>query len=256
MLSYQHIYHAGNLADVQKHAVTAWIVDYLTQKDKPFTYMETHAGRALYDLSSREAEKTGEARAGIMRAYDWFAPDHPYVRALDAVQDDYGPTAYAGSPLIAAMLMRPTDHMRLAELHPRENAALNDVLPMARIEQRDGAEMAIAATPPDPRRGMILIDPSWEIKDEYTTIPDLVKKLHRRWNVGIIVLWYPILVGNVHRPMITALQEAIPGAITHEVTFPPAREGHRMIGSGLFIVNAPWGIDAQLDELTRHFAAI
>ncbi len=120
MLSYQHIYHAGNLADVQKHALLAVMLDYLTRKDKPLCYLETHAGRGLYDLSSEEAVKTGEAKAGIAAVGDWFAPDHPYRKALDQVQSLYGTQAYAGSPILAETLLRKIDKMHLAELHPQE----------------------------------------------------------------------------------------------------------------------------------------
>jgi hypothetical protein len=103
MLSYQHHFHAGNLADVQKHALLAWCLAYLTQKDKPLTYIETHAGRGLYDLASEYALKTGEAALGIERAEDWFPKDHPYRQRLNEVRASYGPTAYPGSPLIAAL---------------------------------------------------------------------------------------------------------------------------------------------------------
>lgn len=258
MLSYQHIYHAGNLADVQKHAVLAWCLDYMGRKDKPLTYLETHAGRGLYDLGAPEAEKTGEAKAGIGRAGDWFPAGHPYLRALEAVRGRHGPRAYPGSPLIAAELLSDDDRdrMQLAELHPREHAALRDALPWARIHQRDGAAMALAATPPEPRRGLILIDPPWEVKDDYQTMPDLVKKLHRKWNVGVILLWYPILTDGPHRAMIADLRAAIPEGIAHEVRFPPARPGHRMVGSGLFVVNAPWGLEAELARLSDRFAAL
>ena len=128
MLSYQHIFHAGNLADVHKHGLLAWVLDYLTQKDKPLSYIETHAGRGLYDLDAPEAVKTGEAAAGIGRVADWFGPDHPYTRARDWVTAEYGPTAYPGSPLIAAHLLRFMDFFRLADLHPQESETLAEVM--------------------------------------------------------------------------------------------------------------------------------
>lgn len=256
MLSYQHIYHAGNLADVHKHAVLAWCLGYLTAKDKPLSYLETHAGRGLYDLSAAEAEKTGEARAGILRVADWFAPDHPYARALAAVRAAHGADAYPGSPMIAAQLLRPGDRMRLAELHPREVAALRAALPRANVDQRDGAAMALSVCPPDPRRGLILIDPSYEMKDDYAAMPDLVEQLHRKWNVGVILLWYPILEGDPQAPMVARLRAALPEGIVHEVRFPPARPGHRMTGSGLFVVNPPWGLEGELDRLSALFGAL
>ena len=132
MLSYQHIYHAGNLADVQKHALLAWMLDYLTQKDKPLSYIETHAGRGLYDLTSPEAVKTGEATAGIARIEARFPPDHPYRRRLTEIRARYGTNAYPGSPMIAALTLRDGDTMHLAELHPQEHRALTDSLEIGR----------------------------------------------------------------------------------------------------------------------------
>jgi len=173
MLSYQHIYHAGNLADVQKHALLAWMLEYLTQKDKPLSYIETHAGRGLYDLGSDEALKTGEARAGIDLAEGWFPADHPYIQRLTECRAMFGPRAYPGSPMIAALGLRETDTIHLAELHPQENAALKANLGDfgANIQKRDGFEMALALTPPTPRRGLLLIDPSYEVKDDYLRSP-------------------------------------------------------------------------------------
>ncbi len=256
MLSYQHLYHAGNPADVHKHAALAWCLDYLTAKDKPLTYLETHAGRGLYDLTAPEAAKTGEAQAGVGRMERLFPAAHPWRRALAAVRAAHGPDAYPGSPLVAAHFLRAGDRMRLAELHPQEHAALRAALPGATIDRRDGAEMALAACPPDPRRGLMLIDPSWEMKDDYRTIPDLVQKLHRKWNVGIILLWYPLLAAAPHRAMLAGLAGAIPEGLVHEVRFPPARPGHGMTGSGLFIVNPPWGLAEELARIAAIFAKL
>lgn len=264
MLSYQHAFHAGNLADVHKHAVLAFCLDYMVQKEKPLSYLETHAGRGLYDLAAAEALRTGEAAAGITRVQDWFAPDHPYMRALEATQRRHGPSAYPGSPLIAGALLRKEDRMHLAELHPQEHAALVGAMegaaPAVRTLREDGARMALATCPPMPRRGLALVDPSWEVKGDYSRIPALLRKLNRSWNVGTLILWYPLLRNGEHdaphRDMIAGLHEAIPDALSHEVAFPPAREGHRMEGSGLFIVKPPWGIKDELARLSARFAAL
>ncbi|MBW7922904.1 MAG: 23S rRNA (adenine(2030)-N(6))-methyltransferase RlmJ [Rubellimicrobium sp.] len=260
MLSYQHAYHAGNLADVHKHAVLSSCLDYMTRKNKPLSYLETHAGRGLYDLSGVESQRTGEAAAGILRLRDLFAADHPYMRAQRAVQARHGAAAYGGSPLIAAALLREGDRIDLAELHPQEHAALvaamADAVPAVHVHRRDGAAMALALAPPEPRRGLALIDPSWELKEDYARIPDLVRKLHRKWNVGVLLLWYPILRDGPHRAMVDGLVAVIPEGVVHEVAFAPAREGHRMEGSGLFIVNPPWGIADELALLSARFAAL
>ncbi len=243
MLSYQHIYHAGNLADVQKHALLAWLLDYLTQKDKPLSYIETHAGRGLYDLGADEAVKTGEAAAGVARIEAQFDASHPYRRRLAEVRARFGPMAYPGSPLVAALTVRAGDPVHLAELHPQEFRALVDNLGPwdAHIHQRDGFDLALALTPPTPRRGLMLIDPSYEVKADYAAIPKIMAQIARKWNVGILMLWYPLLTDAPHAAMLADLQTIFPEGLRSEVRFPPARAGHRMVGSGLFIVNPPYG---------------
>ena len=256
MLSYQHGYHAGNLADVQKHALLAWMLDYLTQKDKPLSYIETHAGRGLYDLSAAEAVKTGEAAAGIARSETLFPQGHPYRRRLAEIRARFGPTAYPGSPMIAALTLRDTDPMHLAELHPQEHRALTTNLAPwgAHVHQRDGMEMALAISPPTPRRGLMLIDPSYEVKADYDALPKQIQQIARRWNVGILCLWYPVLTDAPHLPMLTALQSVFPGGLRAELRFPPVRAGHRMTGAGLFTVNPPYGLAEQAALIAQVLA--
>ncbi len=255
MLSYQHLYHAGNLADVQKHAVLAWALDYLTLKDKPLSYIESHAGRGLYDLGAQEALKTGEAAAGILLAERWFAPDHPYRRRLAEVRAAHGAQAYPGSPMVAALSLRDGDVMHLAELHPQEHDALIENLGPwgAHVQMRDGFEMALAVCPPTPRRGLMLIDPSYEVKADYDRIPKVIAQIHRKWNVGVILLWYPLLAGGGHGPMLAGLAEAFPDGLRSEVRFPPVRDGHRMEGSGLFVVNPPFGMAEEAARIASLF---
>ncbi|MEL6888508.1 MAG: 23S rRNA (adenine(2030)-N(6))-methyltransferase RlmJ [Pseudomonadota bacterium] len=253
MLSYQHIFHAGNLADVHKHALLAWMLSYLTRKDKPLSYLETHAGRALYDLSADEATKTGEAAQGIARVADWFDADDPYLKVIRQTHEKHGQNAYAGSPLIADTLLRDGGTITLAELHPRECAALQHALPTAQVRQADGFAMAHAALPPTPRRGLMLIDPSYEVKADYDDIPRHIRKHARAWNVGIIALWYPILASRAHDNMLKTLQNDHPEALRHEVRFPPARPGHGMVGSGLFVIRPPFGLAERAAKLKTRF---
>lgn len=258
MLSYQHIYHAGNLADVQKHALLAWMLAYLTRKDKPLSYIETHAGRGVYELEAPEALKTGEAAAGISRVLEnhGLAADHPLSRAIDACRERFGASSYPGSPLVAAALLREMDSLHFAELHPQEYAALRQALRPwhAKVHQQDGFELALSLAPPTPRRGLMLIDPSYEVKSDYARIPGIIGKLHRKWNVGVIALWYPILTDGAHQKMLSALEtQALPGALRHEVRFPPVRAGHRMVGSGMFVVNAPFGAEEEAARISALF---
>ncbi|MGQ0564266.1 MAG: 23S rRNA (adenine(2030)-N(6))-methyltransferase RlmJ [Gemmobacter sp.] len=257
MLSYQHQYHAGNLADVHKHALLAVMLDYLTAKAKPLTYLETHAGRGLYDLSSEAALRTGEAAAGVGAVEARFPPDHPWRQRLAEVRAMHGDRAYPGSPMIAALSLREGDVIHLAELHPQEHAALvTAAAPWgAHVHRRDGFEMALALTPPMPRRGLMLIDPSWEVKADYALVPDVLAKVHAKWNVGVLALWYPLLADAPHAPMLRRLAERFPAALRHEVRFPPARDGHRMTGSGMFVVNPPWGLDDRAAEVARAIEA-
>jgi 23S rRNA (adenine2030-N6)-methyltransferase len=244
MLSYQHIYHAGNLADVQKHALLAWVLDYMTAKDKPLTYIETHAGRGLYDLRAPEALKTAEAAAGIDRVLSRFAPDHPYVRAIAAVRAAHGDRAYPGSPLIAGALLRAGDRVALAELHPREYPALWQVMQGygAQVVQQDGFAFARALCPPTPRRGLLMIDPSYEVKSDYATLPAFLTLIRRKWNVGVQMLWYPVLEAGLHLDMLAAIRADHPDVAVFEQGFPPIRDGHRMRGTGLVVINAPYGM--------------
>jgi 23S rRNA (adenine2030-N6)-methyltransferase len=147
--------------------------------------------------------------------------------------------------------------MHLAELHPQENAALVEVMTPfgAHVRKEDGFAMALALSPPTPRRGMVLVDPSYEVKEDYAAIPRFVAAIRRKWNVGIVAVWYPILTDARHLPMIEALTDAAPDALRHEVTFGPVRDGHRMVGSGMFVVNPPYGLDAEAARLTAIFAS-
>lgn len=256
MLSYQHSYHAGNLADVHKHAVLASVIGYLTQKDKPLSYLETHSGRGLYDLQSDEARKTGESDRGIARAevLDWFAVDHPYRMALEAIRLREGPTAYGGSPLVASELLRSSDRMHLAELHPQEYSALVRQLGRAaHIYQEDGFALANRLCPPTPRRGLLLIDPSYEHADEYGKTAKAVEQVMMKWNVGVVLVWYPILASGAEQSMVRELTRSVPEGIHHQVHFSPAKAGHGLIGSGLFMVRPPFGVTDELTRLSRCF---
>lgn len=235
MLSYQHAYHAGNRADLHKHDALARLLAALTAKPRPVTYMETHAGRGLYDLSAPEARKTGEAADGILKA---GLPPGPYAEALARVRARHGAMAYPGSPLIARELLRGEDRLVLMELHPGEHAALKALMKRlgGEVHHRDGYEGVLALSPPVPRRGLVLVDPSYEVKAEYEAVADFVRKLLARWPEAVVLVWYPILAEARHERLIAGLS---PLSVTrHEVDFGTTRG---MTGSGLVGVNLPWG---------------
>lgn len=236
MLSYQHGYHAGGPADLHKHRALAGMLSLLTRKARPLTYMETHAGRGIYDLTGAMATKTGEWRAGIGQA---ARDDHPYWTALDRVRAHFGADSYPGSPLIAQALLRDTDRCILMELHPAEHAALVETVD-AEIHRRDGFEGALALSPPTPRRGLVLIDPSYEVKTEYAATARFVRALLATWPEAVVMVWYPILPDRRHAAMVDDL-----GGRTHETRF-AQHKGRGMEGSGLVILNAPHGTEKVL----------
>ncbi len=252
MLSYQHAYHAGNLADVHKHAVLAMALAYIVSKDKPISYLETHAGRGLYDLSSKEAAKTGEAEQGVARVLERFPIDHPYRQTVEAIRQAHGQSAYPGSPLVAAHFQRKGDRLQLAELHPQEHTALVEVMPRSGIHiyKEDGFPWAARVCPPTPRRGLMLIDPSYELAHDYPGIPPFLQGLHSLWPVGVIMLWYPILQSGEHLDMLDELDQAgFPDPWRHEVHFSKAGKSHRLEGSGLFVINTPYLLPEQAEDL-------
>lgn len=259
MFSYQHSYHAGNLADIHKHALLSCLLHIMIQKDKPLTYIDMHAGRAIYDLNAPEAEKTQEANHGIKRALyeDWFLKDHPYKHALQWLHMMYGDHIYPGSPALAAHILRPTDKIHLIEGHPEEFQHLSVTMRQANISlhYQDSYKQINALAPPLIKRGVVFIDPSYEQKEEYKRIPEIIKHIHKKWNVATILLWYPILPDHFHLPMIDTLSTAdLPKTWKNEVLFDKLKPAHhRMIGSGLFCINSPYGLQSHLDHITTLF---
>ncbi|MEL6583795.1 MAG: 23S rRNA (adenine(2030)-N(6))-methyltransferase RlmJ [Pseudomonadota bacterium] len=238
MLSYQHAYHAGNAADVHKHLLLATLLSSLTRKPRPITMMETHAGRGRYDLSGAESQKTGEAAQGI-HAVD-CTQEHPYFAALAAERAKHGPEAYPGSPAVTEHLLRNGDRHVLMERHPAEHRALADALTGAEVHHRDGYEGVLALSPPKPLRGMVLIDPSYEVKTEYEAVVTFTHTLVRKWPQAVVMIWYPVLPAGRH----IALTEGLKLPLWHsEVAFVPKPE-RGMTGSGAVVVNAPYGFDA------------
>jgi 23S rRNA (adenine2030-N6)-methyltransferase len=239
MLSYQHAFHAGGPADLHKHSVLAGLLALLTVKPRPISYIESHAGRGVYDLSSAAAVKTGEALRGVAR----LEPvEHPLWTAIDAVRAEAGDAAYPGSPAIARALLRADDRLTLMEMHPAEHAALTAAMagPGVSIHRRNGHEGLRALTPPEPRRGLALIDPSYEVKTEYLETALLALEVSTRWPEGVVMVWYPLLPDSRHEQLIGPIDAVRPaGMIRDEALFadPPARG---MFGSGLLILNAPY----------------
>jgi 23S rRNA (adenine2030-N6)-methyltransferase len=249
MLSYQHAYHAGNRADIHKHGLLASVLEILARKDRPLTYMETHAGRGVYDLRSAEALKTGEAAQGWSLLDDAAIKKFPagYVNAVRGLNDGCLQPLYPGSPAVAARILRPQDEMYLMELHPQEHTALARNFSRDKrihIHKRDGFEGVLALSPPRRRRGLVLIDPSYEMKTEYDAVVDFVVKLTRKWPEASILIWAPMLEAGRHEAMLEKLRNFFPGLRVFKAEWMDVTGARRpgMYGSVMAGINLPHGV--------------
>lgn len=253
MLSYQHAYHAGNLADLHKHIALATIWQKLSRKPRPLSFVETHAGRGLYQTDSIEAKKTGEFREGI-EVYRGGAL--VYDDVLRKVRVQYGEKAYPGSPMIIQTLARQNDKIALAELHPQEVKALRDVFKPyqnTHIHHRDGFEMLLALAPMTPRKGLVHIDPSYEVKSEYQTVREFCDKLLRKWPEATVMIWYPRLLSKDYETLFPLLQRR--NALHAYAEFHNTSQ-LRMKGTGLILLNAPFGTKDALETAFSPLASI
>lgn len=242
MLSYQHIYHAGNAADIHKHRALAEILDRMTARGRPVSYFETHAGRALYDLESTEALKTGEAARGWLKiagdARTLADLPESYVSAVRGVNDGALGPNYPGSPLLAASILRAQDRLHLFELHPKEHAALSEsVLSDRRISvyRADGYEGVLSLVPPPRNAGLVLVDPSYEVKSEYGQAAEFAAELFARWRDATLLIWYPLLPAGRHEHLLSALRKHFGDGdlTTSETCWSDPSSGRGMYGSGL-----------------------
>lgn len=254
MLSYLHGFHAGNFADVHKHLIYCLVLDYLLKKDKPLAVIDVYAGAGFYDLQDARAKKTAEAEAGIMAIPDSGWPDAaaPYREVVRrAAAHHWPPRFYPGSPQIAADLTRSKDRLVFNELHPREYEALKARFagdPRVHVHHREALEALVALVPPPEKRGLVLIDPSYEVKDEYRTVPEALARAELKWPTGVFLLWYPLLAGGAHHPFVQAVerQTTSPLLQTELCVRPP---GAGMYGSGMLILNPPWTLTRSLESL-------
>ena len=258
-MNYRHIYHAGNFADVLKHAVLARLIVYLQQKDKAFRVIDTHAGIGLYDLSSTEAQKTGEWLDGIGRLVSAELPADvasllaPYLDAVRALNPEGGVKLYPGSPKLTRMLMREQDRLSAMELHPADCETLRDLFEgdyHVRVTELDGWLSLGAHMPPKEKRGIVLVDPPFEIEGEYERLVDGLVKAYRRFPGGTYCLWYPIKKGAPIKDFHDALKETeIPKMLCAELSVRSDRETTGLSGSGLIIVNPPYTLHDELNTI-------
>ncbi len=260
MLSYRHSFHAGNFADVLKHIVLVQILEYLTRKDKAFTYIDTHAGAGLYDLQSDHAIKLNEATGGFKKlaAEDW--PElSTYFEVIQRHNTTDTCSQYPGSPLFAQHVLREQDRARLFELHPADYEILSRVFEKDSrfgLELMDGYRGLLSQLPPSSRRGLILIDPSYEVKSDYETVIQTIRKAHRKFETGTYALWYPVVQRERIDLLETQLMKSgIRNIQQFELGLSPDSDERGMTASGMMIINPPWTLKDKMEHLLPKLVA-
>ena len=256
MLSYRHSYHAGNHADVLKHIVLTLCINALKEKEKPFLYLDTHSGAGRYLLKSEHSEKTGEYLSGINLL--WQQPNIPeLLNTYLSVIKRYNPFSelkyYPGSPLIAKQLLRQQDKLNLTELHPTDYPLLRQEFSKdkrAKVLREDGFAQLKSKLPHQFRRGIILIDPSYEIKDDYQIIPKALFEAYKRFATGVYLIWYPVVSRTQTQKMIDSIiQLGIRRISQFELAIKPDNNQKGMTASGILVINPPWKLHEQMQTI-------
>ncbi|RIK88739.1 MAG: 23S rRNA (adenine(2030)-N(6))-methyltransferase RlmJ [Hyphomicrobiales bacterium] len=258
-MNYRHAFHAGNFADVVKHAVLARIVEYLKRKPGAFRVIDTHAGIGLYDLSGEEAQRTGEWRGGVGRLLEARLPAGaaallaPYLDAVRALNPEGGVRFYPGSPLVTRSLLRDGDRLTAIELHPQDALALKQRFAgdwQVRVIALDGWLALGAHVPPKEKRGLVLVDPPFEKEGEFDRLADGLARAHRRWPGGTYALWYPVK----DRAAVERFRDRLRGAgiakvldIAFEIRAPSPEP--RLDGCGMVVVNPPFVLEDEMAAL-------
>ena len=258
-MNYRHSFHAGNNADVVKHALLIALVRALQMKPSALTLIDTHAGCGIYDLQGEEAGRTGEAAQGVLRA---FADTNPllddYRAAVQAVNEGKEPRLYPGSPRILAQLRRDEDVLILNEKHPEDINALRSAMrgTSAAVHQRDAYELWLAMLPTRTPRGLVVVDPPYEQTDERARITATLSAVHRKWAHGVTVIWYPLKDRAAHERWKSKLrQTGIPKFLNVEHWLYDTDQPGIFNGAGLFIVNPPYAFTQGLPPLLEALRA-
>ena len=266
MLSYRHGFHAGNFVDVHKHITLIMLLESLRKKETPFCYIDTHAGAGYYDLFSEFAQKNREFETGI--GILWGMSDVPAIvdRYLDAVRKfnlrfqahAKQPHFYPGSPVIARQLLRSQDRMLLMELHNTEAPLLSEYFKndkQVHIHHRDGFEALGGLVPPKEKRGLVLIDPAYEVRNEFERLTESVIEAWNKWPTGIYAIWYPLQKKQPIPKFQYDLRKAnIKKIFLHEFSVIPDTGPNRLGGTGMIIINPPWQFDDQIGEVIDWLA--
>ncbi len=265
MLSYRHAFHAGNHADVLKHVIELQLLQYLNLKDKPYWMIDTHAGAGLYALDQGYAVKNAEYADGIARLWqrdDLPGPLADYVAAVRELNPDGALRVYPGSPWLAMQYMRQQDQLRLFELHPADSSLLRQNVPATnrrvRIDVADGFSGLKALLPPPSRRGLVLIDPPYEDKQDYQRVSVVLRDALQRFETGIYAVWYPLLQRRESQLFAESLKRLpVQNWLNVSLTVHrPAADGFGMHGSGMFIINPPWTLPALLRTVMPYLVDV
>jgi 23S rRNA (adenine2030-N6)-methyltransferase len=265
-MNYRHAFHAGNFADVHKHAVLVRVLAHLRLKPAPFRVIDTHAGAGRYDLSGPESARTGEWRRGVARVWEASLPAElqhllaPYLDAISALNSGQTLRVYPGSPLIVQSLLRPQDRLIACELEPSSAASLATLLRNDRRAKAlaiDGWTALGAYVPPKERRGVVLIDPPFEEGADFERLVEALAVAHRKWPTGVYMLWYPIKERDAPDALARRLRRAaFPKLLRSELTLYPPRAEGGLLGSGLIVVNPPFTLESELRHLMPALAAV
>ena len=263
MLSYRHAFHAGNFADVLKHSVLTLVLEYMTRKDKGFYYIDSHSGAGMYQLSDEYAQKTGEYKDGIAKLIendDLPEALQPYIDLVkDLNREIEELSLYPGSPGIARQFTRRQDSAHLFELHPTDLEHLKEYSQRwnkSHVKQSDGYQGVLGLVPPPNRRGVVLIDPPYELKEDYLKAVRTIVNAYKKFATGTYILWYPV----VKRELVEQMQDAftkseVRNLLQVEYCQQADTDEYGMTGTGLFIVNPPWQLNSQLDEILPYLKA-
>ena len=258
MLAYRHAFHAGNHADVLKHLVLVQVLRHMNRKEKPYWVIDTHAGAGGYPLHEASAQKNAEYADGIERL--WNRKDAPeavqdYLAQIRAFNTGGPLLYYPGSPAIAHQLMRPQDKLRLFELHPTDHRVLDATFgaqPGVQVRCADGFVALKSLLPPQDRRAVVLLDPSYELKTDYAALRNTVSDALQRFAVGTYAVWYPVLQRRESHLLPQQLRRIAGQADWLDVRMQvrePDASGFGLLGSGMFLINPPWTLHATLREV-------
>jgi len=254
LLSYRHSYHAGNYADVLKHIVQVEIFEHLIKKDSTFDYIDTHAGSGLYNLQSEHATKLQEYTQGIAKLEPTEWPELKTYFDIIAKHNSSGSlNFYPGSPLIATHFLRKKDRAWLYELHPKDAELLlknTAKIRNVRVMRDDGFKGLLSLLPPVSRRGLVLIDPSYEIKADYGKVVNILKDAYKKFPTGTYALWYPVvdrkIIDQLERQLI---RSGIKNIQRFELGIKRDQFGTGMSASGMIVINAPWMLKEKMSAV-------